>query len=169
VRTVVAHEPPIFELLPDRDHWRAVMRDVEDTFGAKGAGPAGEILNAALRMSGGGEEDDRAPGGGPAPQEEPDPETMQMMARMGQNFVFFIGYEVPPFARYTPDIAALRASPVRVAMAVGEASRGEPPYRAAFAVAERLGTEPVVFPGDHGGFGSEAVAFAAKLRDVLAG
>jgi pimeloyl-ACP methyl ester carboxylesterase len=32
VRTVVAHEPPIFELLPDRDHWRAVMRDVEDTF-----------------------------------------------------------------------------------------------------------------------------------------
>jgi pimeloyl-ACP methyl ester carboxylesterase len=169
VRTVVAHEPPIFELLPDRDHWRAVMRDVEDTFGAKGAGPAGEILNAALRMSGGGEEDDRAPGGGPAPQGEPDPETMQMMARMGQNFVFFIGYEVPPFARYTPDIAALRASPVRVTMAVGEASRGEPPYRAAFAVAERLGTEPVVFPGDHGGFGSEAVAFAAKLRDVLAG
>jgi hypothetical protein len=36
-------------------------------------------------------------------------------------------------------------------------------------VAERLGTEPVVFPGDHGGFGSEALAFAAKLRDVLAG
>jgi pimeloyl-ACP methyl ester carboxylesterase len=169
VRTVVAHEPPIFELLPDRDHWRAVMRDVEDTFTAKGAEPAGEILNAALQMSGGGQEDDRAPGGGPAPQGEPDPETMQMMARMGQNFVFFIGYEVPPFARYTPDIAALRASPVRVTMAVGEASRGEPPYRAAFAVAERLGTEPVVFPGDHGGFGSEALAFAAKLRDVLAG
>jgi pimeloyl-ACP methyl ester carboxylesterase len=169
VRTVVAHEPPIFELLPDRDHWRAVMRDVEDTFAATGAEPAGEILNAALQMSGGGQEDDRAPGGGPAPQGEPDPETMQMMARMGQNFVFFIGYEVPPFARYTPDIAALRASPVRVTMAVGEASRGEPPYRAAFAVAERLGTEPVVFPGDHGGFGSEALAFAAKLRDVLAG
>jgi len=169
VRTVVAHEPPVFELLPDRAHWRAVMRDVEDTFAAKGAGPAGEILNAALQMSGGGQEDDRAPGGGPAPQGDPDPETMQMMARMGQNFVFFIGYEVPPFARYTPDIAAFRASPVRVTMAVGEASRGEPPYRAAFAVAERLGTEPVVFPGDHGGFGSEAVAFAAKLREVLAG
>ena len=169
VRTVVAHEPPIFELLPDRDHWRAVVRDVEDTFGAKGAGPAGEVLNAALQMSGDGEEDDRAPGGGPTPKGDPDPETMQMMARMGQNFVFFIGYEVPPFARYTPDIAALRASPVRVTMAVGEASRGEPPYRAAFAVAERLGTEPVVFPGDHGGFGSEAVAFAARLREVLAG
>jgi len=77
------------------------------------------------------------------------------------------GYEVPPFARYTPDIAALKASQVRVVMAVGEASRGEPPYRAALAVAERLGTDPVVFPGDHGGFGSEPVAFAAKLHGVL--
>jgi pimeloyl-ACP methyl ester carboxylesterase len=169
VRAVVAHEPPIFELLPDRDHWRAVMRDVADTFGEKGAGPAGEVLNAALQMSGGGPEDDRAPGSGPAPQEEPDPETMQMMARIGQNMVSFIGYEVPSFARYTPDIAALKTSPVRVVMAVGELSRGEPPYRAAFAVAERLGTEPVVFPGDHGGFGSDPVAFAAKLGDVLAG
>lgn len=167
VRTVVAHEPPIFELLPDRDHWRTVMRDVEDTFGKEGAGPAGQVLSAGLQMSGGDQEDDRAPGGGPAPPGEPDPETMQMMARMGQNMVFFIGYEVPPFARYTPDMAALQASPARVVMAVGEASQGEPPYRAAFAVAERLGTKAVVFPGDHGGFGSQPEAFAAKLHDVL--
>ena len=40
VRTVVAHEPPIFELLPDREHWRTVMREVADTFRKKGAGPA---------------------------------------------------------------------------------------------------------------------------------
>lgn len=33
--------------------------DVEDTFRAKGSGPAGEVLNAALMMSGGG----RAEGG----------------------------------------------------------------------------------------------------------
>jgi hypothetical protein len=42
-------------------------------------------------------------------------------------------------------------------------------------VAERLGTEVVVFPGDHGGFlGGEygqmgkPAEFAAKLREVLA-
>jgi hypothetical protein len=47
--------------------------------------------------------------------------------------------------------------------------------RSAFAVAERLGTKPVIFPGDHGGFlGGEygqtgqPDAFAAKLREVLA-
>jgi hypothetical protein len=46
--------------------------------------------------------------------------------------------------------------------------------RGAFAVAERLGTEPVTFPSDHGGFlGGEygqtgdPDAFAAKLRQVL--
>lgn len=150
VRTVVAHEPPIFELLPDRDHWRTVMREVADTFRKKGAGPAGEVLSAALQMSGDGPDDDRAPGGGPGPEGEPDPETMQMMARIGQNMVSFIGYEVPPFARYTPDIAALRASPVRVVLAVGEASRGEPPYRAAFAVAESWGPSPWCSPATTG-------------------
>jgi hypothetical protein len=44
---------------------------------------------------------------------------------------------------------------------------GEPPHRAAFAVADRLGTQPELFPGDHGGFGTESEAFAARLRDVL--
>ncbi|WP_436764542.1 alpha/beta fold hydrolase, partial [Streptosporangium sp. V21-05] len=32
VRVLVAHEPPLFELLPDRDRWRGVVRDVEEAF-----------------------------------------------------------------------------------------------------------------------------------------
>jgi pimeloyl-ACP methyl ester carboxylesterase len=167
VRALVAHEPPIFELLPDREHWRTVMRDVEDTFGKEGAGAAGQVLGAGLQMSG-GQDEDRVPGGEQAPQGEPDPETMRMMARFEKNMEFFIGYEVPPFARYTPDVAALRASSAHIVMAVGEASQGEPPYLAAFAVADQLGSEPAVFPGDHGGFGAQSEAFAAKLHDVLA-
>jgi hypothetical protein len=46
--------------------------------------------------------------------------------------------------------------------------------RGAFAGAERLGTKPVIFPSDHGGFlggeygqTGEPDAFAAKLREVL--
>ena len=92
-----------------------------------------------------------------------------MLARFEKNTEFFIGYEVPAFARYTPDLAALEASTVRVVPAVGEESAGEPPYRAAFAVAERLGTKPVPFPGDHGGFGIDTAAFGRKLHDVLKG
>jgi pimeloyl-ACP methyl ester carboxylesterase len=169
VRTLVAHEPPLFDLLPDRDRWRTVIQAVEDAFAEGGAGPAGQVLSTALGMSGGGEEDDRAPGGDQAPQGEMDPETMEMMARMGRNMEFFIGYEVPPFSRYTPDIAALQASQVRVVMALGEVSEGEPPAQAAIAVAERLGTRPVAFPGDHGGFGAQPEAFATRLHDVLSG
>jgi len=169
VRTLVAHEPPLFELLPDRDYWRTAIRNVEDAFAREGAETAMQVLGAAFATSGDATPDreGRLPGGGDAPQGEPDPETVAMMARFQKNMEFFIGYEVPPFSKYVPDIAALQSSSVRVVAAVGEASEGEPPYRAAVAVAERLGTQPEVFPGDHGGFGAEPEAFAARLHEVL--
>jgi pimeloyl-ACP methyl ester carboxylesterase len=167
VGTLVAHEPPIFELLSDRDQWRALLRRVEETFRTQGAAAAGQVFGEGMHMRGGEPEEGRVPGGGDAPAGEPDPWMAEMMARMQKNMAFFFGYEVPPFGRYVPDIAAVSASTVRVVMAVGEASRGEPPNRAGVALAERLGTEAQVFPGDHGGFGSEHEAFAAKLDEVL--
>jgi pimeloyl-ACP methyl ester carboxylesterase len=188
VRALVAHEPPLFELLSDRDHWRAVVQAVEDAFLKEGPGAAGQVLGAALMMSGGGQDDGgqdggeqdgrgagddaagdgrRVPGGGQGPQGEPDPEMMEMLARFERNMEFFIGYEVPGFAGFAPDTAALRASSTRVVAAVGADSEGEPPYRAAFALAELLGTPPAVFPGDHGGFGAMDDAFAARLDEVL--
>ena len=74
---------------------------------------------------------------------------------------------MPPFAKYVPNIAEFRASSVRVVAAAGEASEGEPPHRATFAVADRLGTQPAMFPGDHRGFGAQSEAFAARLHEVL--
>jgi pimeloyl-ACP methyl ester carboxylesterase len=178
VRALVAHEPPIFELLPDRDHWRTVIQDVEDAYAKEGPEAAGQVLTAALTMSGGepaegdepaeSDEPERVPGGGQAPR-EPDPEMMEMMGRLEKNMTFFIGYEVPPFSRYSPDLAALRASGTRVVAAAGDASVGEPAHRAALTLAERLGTRPAMFPGDHGGFGMQIEAFAAKLHEALSG
>lgn len=59
-------------------------------------------------------------------------------------------------------------------MAAGAASEGQMAHRGAVAVAERLGSSPVSFPGDHGGFlggeygqAGEPDAFAKKLRAVL--
>jgi pimeloyl-ACP methyl ester carboxylesterase len=183
VRTLVAHEPPLFELLDDREHWRAMAHDVEDAFRTRGPGVAGEILTTRLMMGSGAQDEGRVPGGGDGPQGQPEPETLEMLARFEKNMEFFLGYEVPPFAGYVPDFAALQAvsfappegagarkasgSPVRVVPAVGERSAGEPPYRAAFALAERLGTTPAVFPGDHGGFGADVVGFGDRLHDVL--
>jgi hypothetical protein len=61
----------------------------------------------------------------------------------------------------------LRSDGPRVVVAVGEASRGELARRSTEALAERLGTRPVVFPGDHGGFMADPAGFAATIRQVL--
>jgi pimeloyl-ACP methyl ester carboxylesterase len=176
VRTVVAHEPPVFELLDDRDHWRTVMRSVEETFLASGPWAALETMNAGFAAdaaAGDGPETGAEPPSGESDAEQPpgpDAGTdVETVARMQENFAFFVGYEVPPFAAYRPDLPALAAAPTRVVPAVGEGSNGEPWVRAAVALAERLGTEAVAFPGDHGGFGTEHQQFAAKLDKILRG
>jgi hypothetical protein len=70
---------------------------------------------------------------------------------------------------YEPDFDSLRGASTRIVVAGGAQSEGTFPYRAALAVAERLGTEAVIFPSHHGGFGQEgdADAFGATLRRVL--
>ena len=76
---------------------------------------------------------------------------------------------------YEHDFDALRAASTRIVVAAGAKSDGELAHRAAVAVAERLGTTPVTFPGDHAGFlggeygmTGEPDAFASTLREVLA-
>ncbi|MEV4284765.1 alpha/beta hydrolase [Nonomuraea bangladeshensis] len=168
VRTLVAHEPPLFELLPERDHWRALFQDVEEAFHKEGPGVAHQIFAAGL--DGGGEHQEQQDADGrEAPEGQPDPEIMAMMGRMEQNAAFFIGYEAPSFSRHSPDLAAVRAAGVRVVPALGEATAEDEPYaRATRLVAERLGTQIAPFPGDHGGFGTDPAAFGAALRKALA-
>jgi hypothetical protein len=143
-----------------------VIKQVNDAFQTDGPEAASQVLGAALQMGGAAEEDERVPGGGNAPA-EPDPQAQAMMARMGRNFAFFIGYEVPGFAGYTPDVSAIRGSAAHIVMAAGLESAGEPPARCSTAVADLLGSSPVVFPGDHGGFGNRSAEFAARLSGVL--
>jgi hypothetical protein len=87
---------------------------------------------------------------------------------LGRNIIATTGYEI--------DFNALRAAPTRIVIAAGAESEGEMAHRGALAVAERLGTEPVIFPSHHGGFlggefgwAGDPDAFAPKLREVLAG
>jgi hypothetical protein len=79
-------------------------------------------------------------------------------------------------SHYRPDFDAVRRSPGRIVLAIGEESDRVMTGRATKAVAQRLGITPVVFPGGHAGFlGGEygqmgkPDEFAAKLREVLAG
>ena len=75
---------------------------------------------------------------------------------------------------YEPDFAALQSASTRIVLGAGAESAGTLAHRGALAAAERLGTRPVMFPSDHGGFlGGEygqrgdPDAFAALLREVL--
>ncbi len=73
------------------------------------------------------------------------------MAMMQRNLEFFLGRYIRNIARYEPDFAALKASPCRIVAAAGEESKGQLAHNGALGLAKRLGTQAVVFPGDHGG------------------
>jgi pimeloyl-ACP methyl ester carboxylesterase len=69
---------------------------------------------------------------------------------------------------YEPDFDALKSGSSRIVPGVGKESQGELANEGGLGLAKRLGTEAVVFPGAHGGFDTNALEFAVKLREVLA-
>ena len=158
LRTVVSHEPPSPTLMPDPAHVRATMEEVTAAYRTRGIGPAVQIFSDLIRS-----------GPPPAPEGEPTPEMLENQARMKGNMDLFFGPYVLAIARYEPDYSALKSASCRIVAAVGAESRGELAHDGGLALAERLGTQPVVFPGAHGGFESHSAEFAVKLRQVLQG
>lgn len=169
VRTLVAHEPPLASLLPDREAALAACRAIHDTYRRRGWG-AGMAHFIAIVSHGGPLTDEVAGRPGPDPAQfglPTDDDGSRTDPMLGQNIITCTHFE--------PDFDALRAASTRIVVAVGAESEGEMANRGAYAVAERLGTTPEIFPSNHGGFlGGEygqtgdPDGFAAKLRQVLA-
>src|SRR5215475_11926201 len=143
VRTLVAHEPPVVELLPDSAQVRAEIQDIYDTYRADGADKAMQKFLAHAGLGGAPEP------GADAPRWEPSPE---QLARMRATNEAFLAHLLRPTTYYQPDIEALMASPTRIVVAAGATSKGQLPNRTAVALAGRLGTSVAEFPGDHVGF-----------------
>jgi len=158
VRILVAHEPPCLELLPDAAEQRAFIEAVYEAYRTDGIGPAMQKFEAGAGVGGRPQRNEGA---------LPPPEMQTALGRIMGNLDFFLAHGLRPLGRYVPDVAALRAGPVRVVVGVGEATQGQLAHRSAAALAERLGTVPVTFPGDHGGYVAQPTAFAQKLHDVL--
>ncbi|MFI9844248.1 alpha/beta fold hydrolase [Nonomuraea sp. NPDC051941] len=156
VRTLVAHEPPSLELLPDAADQRAATEDIIATYHRDGVWAAFAKFMATAGFDQG---DEGAPAGPPG---EP---TEQMLADSAR----FFAHELRGTTRYVPDVAALKAAPAQVVVGIGDESGGLVTYRTSVALAELLGTTPTEFPGDHGGFIGRTEEFAAVLRKVLAG
>ena len=167
VRTLVCHEPPLVTLLEDREMAIKVNADIVDTYHRDGYGPAmAKFIQLVMRHS-------------PLPddyldQPAPDPAQFGLPTEDdGSRDDLLLGgnLAMPPFE---PDAAALGASPVRLIPAIGALGAGGLARRGGQALAKLLRVEPVVFPGDHGGFAAnewspnnDPSAFAATLRQLL--
>ena len=80
----------------------------------------------------------------------------------------FFGHGLLPITFYQPDFSALRGAPARIVVGGGTTSKGQLAQRAAIALAERLGSPLIDFPGGHTGFASDAKDFVDVLRRNLA-
>ncbi|NGN69606.1 alpha/beta hydrolase [Streptomyces sp. A7024] len=156
VDTVIPHEPPLVELLPDRAELHAgtekmiSVYESGDTLGAwrmfmEQANI--QLPEGALEMIFGGEKE---------PQDVAD-------ERRGMT------HEMYPTTLFRPDLDALRAADCRIVLGIGADSGGELCERTTEALAKELGLQPVRFPGGHTGFADDAAGFCPRLVEVLAG
>jgi len=163
IGTLMAHEPPAAQELPDREAVLAACAEIRETYQRSGFGPAMATFIALVSHAG------PIPPGFPG-QPAPDPAAFGLPAQDdGSRDDPLLGLHMTACAGCQLDFHALRAAPTRILLGVGTQSGQMLAGRAAVAVAERLGTTPVTFPGGHDGFLSDPGAFAAVLRTVLDG
>jgi pimeloyl-ACP methyl ester carboxylesterase len=155
VGVVVAHEPPVTQVLPGPERERALrdLRGAEEAYRAEGVIPA---LRRFAEFAG-IDPADREPGVGVRAQGP----------RQLANAAFLLAYDVPAIRGHTLDLAALKGSAARVVPAAGENSRHVWPHRCARLLAGELGAECAVFPGGHNGYVFRPRGTAERLHQVL--
>ena len=154
VDTVIAHEPPLAELLDDRNELRRQTQDMIETYLAgdrRGAWTAFmETANIHLpdklfdAMFGG---------------------DLEGQAAADERFAFAHMELATTFWR--PNLSALRGAGVRLVVGIGQDSSDELCDRTSRALAAELGIAPTAFPGGHVGFLQDPSAFVARMRAVL--
>jgi hypothetical protein len=155
VRTAIAHEPPLLNLLDDRAEQNALSEDLRATYLSGDTIGAWQKFFAQANI-------DLPPGAAEAMfGGERDPQSVT-------DERFWFAHELGPSVSWEPDVAALRDGPVRIVVGIGEESTGQLCERTSTALAAGLGVEPTRFPGGHTGFADDAAGFEPVLRAVLA-
>ena len=157
VRTLIAHEPPVTELLPAEDPRRGDAQEIYQIYQEQGPEAAITRFAQTAGMD------------GPPPEMSPEAGAfmMEQMARMEQNVPFFLAHYLVPITSFVPDIERLKGGATQVMVGLGVDSEGQETWDTSTALAKRLGVSPVMFPGDHVGMATQPDAFAARLREVL--
>ncbi len=155
VRTLIAHEPPLPELLPEAERQEVVAAQlaVEEAHRRDGAGAAMRAFAAVAGLD--------------IADREPDVEMPRPNPGRVGDIEFFLTHDAPAVRRYKVDLEALRVATTRIMPAAGGSSRDNWPHHCADALAARLGSKTVESPGGHSGYVLRPRAFAAWLSDVL--
>ncbi|MFF5874694.1 alpha/beta fold hydrolase [Streptomyces californicus] len=187
VGRVVAHEPPLVELLPDPAAGRAVFAAVRESFLRDGVEAAMATMAAGLAPEDGGATAPPEESGG-ASEAEAEAEAQNgagagagaevdaaaeaeaaTVRRMMANLPVFLEHVLCSFSGHAPDLDALRTAAPKLVVGVGRDSRALLPAVAAERLAQRVGSATAEFPGGHVGLTEDPVAFGARLREVLLG
>ena len=154
VHTVIAHEPPLEELLEDRAELRTGTEAMVATYLAGDVAGAWRMFFAGADIT--------------MPDEwTPDWLDGERDPQAVADEQFFFAHTLRASTWWRPDLATLRDGATRIVVGVGQESAGQVCERTSIALAAAIGTVPTVFPGDHTGFVEEAERFAAQLRAVL--
>ncbi|MFG2825269.1 alpha/beta fold hydrolase [Kitasatospora sp. NPDC048365] len=155
VRTLVAHEPPATQVLPEPERAAALrdLRSAEEAFAADGTAPALRRFAELVGI----DPSDR----------EPEVELRAPGPQQRANAAFLLTHDTPATRAHRLDLAALAASPARIVPAAGEDSARYWPHRCAVLLAERLGTACEPFPGGHNAYVYRPRATAERLHCVL--
>lgn len=156
VRRLIAHEPPLPQLLPaaERDAAVSAQEQVDETYRCEG-------LQAAMRAF-------AAIAGLDFSDREPDVEMPAPDARRMADIAYFLGTDAPAVRQYRVDLDALEGVADRLVTAAGSTSQGRWPHNCASALAGRLNSSFLESPGGHNGYVMRPKAFASWLVDSLA-
>ncbi|WP_327585136.1 alpha/beta hydrolase [Nonomuraea sp. NBC_00507] len=154
VRTVIAHEPPLIELLADRERLHATTEDIIATH------LAGDVVGAWAKFM--AQANIIMPEGALETMFGGDRNQQQVADERR-----WFAHELRDTTRWQPDLDVLRATPIDIVVGIGEDSTGQLCDRTSRALATALGLEPTPFPGDHTGFAEDPDRFATRLREVL--
>jgi pimeloyl-ACP methyl ester carboxylesterase len=170
VVTLVAHEPPLMAVLPDREAAQRALAAVRDAYEARGSNAGMAAFIAMTSWQGEFTDEYFA-------RPVPDPTAFGMPADDDASRDDpLLSDRSWAITSYQPDPEALAGAPTRVVIAVAEESGNAFTGRTSRAVAELLHQQATVFPSHHGGFAAadsgypgRPEAFARTLRGVLDG
>jgi len=152
---VVAHEPPVIQLLPAPE--RAVA--IRDLLGVQEAYETEGVSSALRRFAEFADID-------PADR-EPDVEMRSPGPEQLPNQEFFMTYDLPTIPSHVLDLAELNGSSARIVPAAGENSSHIWPHKCATLLAAEVGVACETFPGGHNGYRFRPRATAERLHQVL--